>query len=273
MVKILDGKKAAALVLRRLKRSIGSRTIRLVIVQVGHRPDSAIYIRQKIRAAEQIGVQADVISLSTQTSQTKLIRTLEKLNADTSVHGILLQLPLPSHLDAHRIVECVSPNKDVDGFHSATRVTSPLILSLLHLQRMAKPVHYGLAIILGSPSIFSHELTDHLQKLGYAVEQHQASNSIPTATKKANLVISVRGRGPKIFARHIKKGAIVLDAGIRTFEHHTTGDADLSVQSVASAVSPVPGGVGPLTVAYALSNLVRLAKKKDMRSQKATAHV
>lgn len=262
MVKILDGKKAAETVLRGLKKRVGKKKIQLAIVQVGHRPDSDIYIRQKMRAAEHIGVRATLLALPSSVSQVTLIRRIEKLNHDRRVQGVLLQLPLPSHLDTHQIIETIDPAKDVDGFHSASRMTSPLILSLLKLVALAHPAKKITAVILGSSSVFSRSLSEHLGKQGYSVAQYSAERTIPSITKTADLVVTVRGRGPRLFARHLKKGVVVLDAGIRKFENHMTGDADSSCQKVAGAISPVPGGVGPLTVAYALSNLVLLANKK-----------
>ena len=263
VAKKLDGRRAAQTLLRHLARQTARRHLRLAIVQIGDRTDSSVYIRQKQRAAEQVGIFTTLHHLPTRSSQVRIVRLIKQLNAQPSVHGILLQLPVPSHLDADQLITVIRPTKDVDGFHpEQSLVQPPLVSAVLHLVRLAKPRH-GAAVILGRVSVFSHALQQILARRGWSVQVDLATKRIPSITKNASLILTVRGRGPKLLGRHMRHGAVVIDAGIRRFEGKVTGDVDASAWSAAGAISPVPGGVGPLTVAYTLKNLVMLAQKNN----------
>lgn len=257
---IIDGKKIASQILRRLGQQTIHRSFTLAVVQVGHRPDSDVYIRQKVRAAKIAGIQTQQFHCQTRASQASVAKLLRKLSADQKIQGILLQLPLPSHLDTDRLILDITPTKDVDGFHPAAKVISPLIQAIERCLPKYS-AHASQVLLLGRPSIFSATLKKRLEDKKYSVVESSGSTLVPTISKKSDIIITVRGRGPKIQPRHLKRGAVVIDAGIRRYEHSISGDADPAIATVVSAYTPVPGGIGPLTVAYALQNLVRLSKK------------
>lgn len=260
MVNILDGKRASNQILRRLGNRSGQKKVTLALVQVGHRPDSDIYVRQKLKAAAIAKVAVRYIPVPLRVRQKKLLDLLTNLGHDRQVDGILLQLPLPSHLEADRMIAAILPSKDVDGFREESKTTSPLVSAILHLLRMSKKKP-GKVVLLGANSIFRQRLATRLKQRRWIVSESQGQ-IIPATTKKADLVITFRGRGPRLQSKHLKHGAVVIDAGIRRYEDRVVGDADESIQHIVSAYSPVPGGVGPLTVAYALHNIVLLQKKR-----------
>jgi len=260
MVNVLDGKKAGAQILRRLRNRSEHKKATLALVQVGHRPDSDIYVRQKRKAAEVAKIAVRYIPVPLRVSQKKLLDLLTDLSQDRQVDGVLLQLPLPSHLETDRMIAAILPSKDVDGFRDESRAISPLVSAILHLLRLSKKKP-GKAILLGADSIFRQRLATLLKQRRWIVSESQGQ-TIPATTKIADLVITFRGRGPRLQSQHLKPGAVVIDAGIRRYEDRVVGDADESVRAVVSAYSPVPGGVGPLTVAYALHNLILLKKKR-----------
>jgi methylenetetrahydrofolate dehydrogenase (NADP+)/methenyltetrahydrofolate cyclohydrolase len=189
---------------------------------------------------------------------------LRTASADTAVDGILLQLPLPSHLDTNQVVAAIAQQKDVDGFHPHSQVVSPLIQAI-EASLDAAGCTSGTILLLGRQSIFTRALQTRLRDAGFVVSCASGATTIPASSKRSDIIISVRGRGPKILPKHLKKGAVVIDGGIRRYEQKISGDADPSIASVASAYTPVPGGIGPMTVAYAIANTLLLAKKKELR--------
>lgn len=253
---VIDGKKISQQILAQIKKQTTKRSPTLAIVQIGHRPDSDIYIRQKISAAVQAGITTKQFHCQLRSSQVAIVQLLKKLSLDSAIDGILLQLPVPSHLDTKQLIQAIDPKKDVDGFHPDSKKISPLIQAIERCLLAGKKTS-GHIVLLGHHSIFTQSLTERLLKKGFTVSEYSAERTIPPQTKKADIVITVRGRGPRLLARHLKKGSVVIDGGIRRFEERVSGDADASIADVVSAYTPVPGGVGPLTVAYALKNIVK----------------
>ncbi len=259
----LDGKREAQRLLRTLKRRLArrSRYPTLATILVGQRYDSAVYVRLKVAAAKKVGIQTIQCRLPENTSQRRLERLIDQLNTRRPVTGILLQLPLPSQLNADRAIRTINPRKDVDGFHPDNQaVTPPPVAAVLHFLALVKPKRQARVVILGKKSVFTEQLRSLFIKRGWRVSLVKARWA--TYTKKADIIVTVLGRGPRLLARQIKGGSIVIDVGIRHQRGKIIGDVDPDVWSKAKAVTPVPGGVGPLTVAYVLMNTCQLAKRR-----------
>jgi len=260
---VLNGRVAAENILNKLRHRIQrqSGTVTLATIQVGRRPDSTLYLKLKSRAANRVGIKSEHFALPATVSQAKLIQLIVKLNQRRNIHGILIQLPLPPHLKTDMVVSAISIKKDVDGFHPRSLVVPPTIAAVLYLVQAAKPRARATAVILGKKSVFTRRLARELSRCGHFAVIVPVTNHIPRITKPADIIVTAIGRGPRLTARFIKPGAIVIDVGIRRHHGDTSGDVDKSVWTKAKAVSPVPGGVGPLTVAYLLVNTFKLAGK------------
>lgn len=266
IAKSLDGKKEAAKLLEKLKQKVSAlhKPITLATILVGQRPDSVLYVKRKQQAATNVGIKVRKYQLPTSISQKKLDSMLQRLSRNPHVHGILLQLPLPTHLNTSRTIAMIPPSKDVDGFQNHPKVVPPTIAAVLHLLRVAKPKKRARIVILGKKSVFTRDLSSYLYNHGSPAVVVPVAQKIPVITRKADIVITALGRNPHLTAADIKPGAIVIDVGIRRVAGKTVGDADPSVWTKAKAVSPVPGGVGPLTVAYVLYNTYHLAITRNI---------
>lgn len=259
----LDGRGAADQLLKQLQQRIWRTKQRMTLatILVGQRYDSALYVKLKLAAAKNVGLATEQHRLPQTITQPSLEKLIRRLNTRRTVTGILLQLPLPRGLNADRAVQAIDPNKDVDGFHPANRrVVPPPVAAVLKLIAMAYPPRHSRVVILGRHSVLTESLEARLSSLAYTISVVPVSHRIPPTTRQADIVVTILGRGPKLQAKHIKRGAIVIDVGIRHERGQTVGDVDPNVWTKAKAVSPVPGGVGPLTVAYLLWNTFRLSK-------------
>ncbi|MBI3573001.1 MAG: bifunctional 5,10-methylenetetrahydrofolate dehydrogenase/5,10-methenyltetrahydrofolate cyclohydrolase [Candidatus Kerfeldbacteria bacterium] len=262
MAKVLDGKKEADKILARLKKlCAGRRPVTLATIIVGNRPDSRLYIKLKTAAARRVGIRTKAFSLPATATQGQLESLIQKLNRQRAVHGILLQLPLPSHLHADHAVATISPKKDVDGFRLNSLVPSPTIFAVLRLLEIAKPQPNSAITILGRDSVFTEQLAEQLARQKHRVFIVAPRHDWSSHTKQADVIITVLGRGPRLEAKDTKSSAIVIDVGIRRVKGKTVGDVALSVWKKAKAVSPVPGGIGPLTVAGVLWNTYQLVTR------------
>jgi len=279
---ILSGKEPAqeirALVKERFRRLAARGVVPgLAIVTVGEPPAGNPYVRSKTRAAEELGVRALVERLPASTPATALHETLRGLSADRGVHGIILQLPLPPHLAEDEFLEDVLPAKDVDGVHpwsvgrwthglKAHRPATPLgVLELLrrHCGDLAgkRIVVMGRSRIVGRPlSILLSERTPG--RNATVTLCHSATRDLPSVAREGEILIVAIGRRRMVDARYVRPGAVVIDVGIHPVENPPPGGAKFegdvdfeSVRGVASAITPVPGGVGPMTVALLLRNL------------------
>lgn len=264
----LDGRRAADRMLVQLKKKVinAKRPITLATILVGSRYDSALYVKLKSRAATRVGIHTEAHHLPSTTTQAALEKLIASLNRRKNIDGILLQLPLPKHLDADAAVAVIDPRKDVDGFRpNNTLVVPPPVGAVLKLIALGKPKPKSFAVIVAQQSVFTERLAQVLDKAGHftaVVEPHRRMKDIIT---KADIVVAALGTGPRITARDIKPGAICVDVGIRQHGKKTVGDFHPSVWSKARAVSPVPGGVGPLTVSCVLENTLQLALKNNRR--------
>jgi len=260
----------------------------LAIVTVGESPDGNPYVRSKCRAAEELGARATVARLAADSSEAAVRAQLQALSADPAVHGVILQLPLPSHLVEERHLEDVSPEKDLDGLHPSNvgrwvsglpghRPATPLgIVELLRRHGgdlgAKRVVVIGRSRIVGRP--LSILLSDRSPGMSATVTLcHSGTRDLPSITREAEILVVAMGRRRAIGAAHVRPGAVVIDVGIHAVANpgpgapRFEGDVDFeSVRAVASAITPVPGGVGPMTVAMLLRNLADAAEAAAKRS-------
>lgn len=242
---------------------------KLVILQVGARPDSDAYIRQKKLLAEKIGVRVIHMQYEPSISQTELIEQIKKYNADDSVHGIILQIPLPAHLDKTTLLETIAPDKDVDGLTSHTKfvpATAKGVLSLLKFYSI--DVKGKKVTVIGKSALVGGPIARILREQGAIVTtcDKKTGDLIPY-TKPADIIIVAAGSPKLIKAEHVSPGQTIIDVGINELMHNgkrtLVGDVDHEgVEPIVAAISPVPGGVGPMTVVSLLENVVESATQK-----------
>lgn len=278
MVQIIDGKALAEKIKFTLAKEIHSLLNRgihpsLTVIIVGENPASQTYVASKEKQAGEIGIRSQVIRLSEGTSQGELLRIIDRLNRDSSIHGILVQLPLPRHMDEDQIILAIDPLKDVDGFHpinvgrlvmghpqAFVPCTPAGVMALLsehqvHLEGK-EVVIVGRSNIVGKPLIQLF-----LQKNATVTICHSKTANLEGVTKRADVLAVAIGKDRFIQARHVKTGAIVIDVGINRVDGKLFGDVDFaSVSPVAGWMTPVPGGVGPMTIAMLLSNTLKAAR-------------
>ena len=246
----------------------------LTVVLVGEDPASQVYVRNKALACEKAGMKSDVIRLPATTSQAELLALIDQLNQDPTVHGILVQLPLPDSLDEHAVIEAIAATKDVDGFHISN---AGLLLTGKQLFRPCTP--YGVmkmledeqvnlrgaeAVVIGASNIVGKPMALMLQAEGATVTIcNSKTKDLAAHTRRADVLVVAVGRPQMITGDMVKPGAVVIDVGINRLESgKLVGDVDYdSVAQVASAVTPVPGGVGPMTIAMLLVNTVEAAER------------
>lgn len=268
MPKILDGKKVRDEIQAQLKKQIGELKAvpNLAIIKIGDNPDSAVYVKMKIDFARKIGVNAYIVSFPendpTKINQEMLLAGIEKLNKDESVNGIIVQSPLPPQLDWVEAVEKVAPEKDVDGMHSDfVPATARGVLSLLS--------HYDISVkgkkvvVMGRSKLVGKPIADVMINNGATVTVvHSETVEPEKITREADILIVAIGKPEHVGAEFVKEGQVIIDVGISTVINSDGtkkiyGDVDFdSVSPLVSAISPVPGGVGPMTVASLFQNLV-----------------
>lgn len=275
---MIDGAAAAREMISGLKERVATlreSNIRpgLAAVQVGDNPASKIYLRNKVRACDEAGVRSEVHPLPADCPQGRVIDTLERLNGDPQVHGILLQLPLPHHLDSDRIMQCVAPEKDVDGLtranlgalvtgHPAFEPCTPAGVIFL-LDRAGVALDGRHAVVVGRSAIVGKPMALMLMARSATVTIcHSRTRGLPDHTRRADILVAALGRPRFITADMVKPGAAVIDVGInRLADGRLAGDVDFAaVRAVAGWITPVPGGVGPMTVAMLIANTVRAAE-------------
>lgn len=269
---IIDGKKLAQDIYNDLKTQIGTlpEKPRLDIVLVGNDDASEIYVRNKIKAAEKIGLNAVLHRLNTDVSEDNLLTLIDDLNAASDVNGIIVQLPLPKQINTHRIINRISPQKDVDGFHPINTgmlqnneepyfvAATPLGIMRL-LQTVCADLSGKNVVIIGASLIVGRPLATLLLNQECTVTiTHIHTQNIKELTQKADIVVTACGVANMVKADWVKEGVILIDVGINRCEGKICGDIDFAtMQNKAEAITPVPGGVGPMTVAMLLQNTVR----------------
>ena len=276
---IIDGKKIAQEIKTELKSQIAdfSRSPELAIIMVGNDYASDIYVRNKQKAAHEIGIVSQFHHLDEDISEEELLKIINQLNEDEEVNGIIVQLPLPEHLNTHRVINAISPIKDVDGFHPLNTgklqnndkpyfvAATPLGIMKL-LERSCADLCGKNVVIIGASLIVGRPLATLLLNQGCTVSiTHSKTADISAYTKNADIVVAACGVANLLKAEQIKEGAILIDVGINRLENgKICGDIDFDdVKEKAGAITPVPGGVGPMTIAMLLHNTLEAYKLQN----------
>jgi len=246
----------------------------LAVVLVGEDPASAVYVRNKVKDCVEVGMASTLDRLAADTSEAALLARIGELNADPAVHGILVQLPLPKHIDEHRVIEAIAQDKDADGFHVRNvglLVTGrPLFRPCTPYGVMKMLEHAGArldgaeAVVIGRSNIVGKPQALMLLAAGATVTVcHSRTRDLAAHTRRADILVAAVGRPNLITADMVKPGAIVIDVGMnRGADGRLCGDVDYAgVSAVAGAITPVPGGVGPMTRAMLLVNTVEAAER------------
>jgi len=275
--RILDGKALAAAVRASVKETVArlaARGVRprLAVILAGDDPASAVYVRNKARACEETGVRSEVHRYGADVTERALLDRIAALNADPGVHGILVQLPLPDRTNARRVLEAVAPAKDIDGFHfenlGALVAGQPKLVPCTPAGVLRLIEHAGVAlagrhaVVIGRSSIVGKPLALLLlQKDATVTICHSKTMELQKLTREADVLVAAVGRPKLVTAAMVKPGACVIDVGINRLADGTlAGDVDFdAVKNVAGWITPVPGGVGPMTIALLLENCVRAA--------------
>jgi len=275
---LIDGKSLAAQVRTSLKDRIAALAARgvrpgLAAVLVGDDPASHVYVRNKTRACEETGIRSERHQLPADVPEKSLVEKIGALNADPAVHGILVQLPLPRQIGAERVLAAIAPAKDVDGFRAESLGalvqgrpgfvpgTPAGVMRLLEHARV--PLAGSRAVIVGRSTIVGKPLALLLlQKDATVTICHSKTKDLAATTRQADILVAAVGKAKLITGEMVKPGACVIDVGVnRLADGKITGDVDFaSVKQVAGAITPVPGGVGPMTVAMLMVNTVRAAE-------------
>ena len=289
LAKRIDGKAKAA----ELAESITRKTAALMsehgikpglaVVIVGEDPASQVYVRNKKRTAESCGFHSVQHTLAAEASQADLLRLIDDLNGDDAIHGILVQLPLPDHLDEQAVTQAIAPSKDVDGFHfvnigkltagltaDAFVPCTPAGCMLMIADELGGDLSGKSAVVIGRSNIVGKPMASLLLQANATVTVcHSRTKDLPQVAAGADIVVAAVGRPDMVKADWVKPGAVVIDVGINRVEKIVdgetktglTGDVDYDdVRSVAGAVTPVPGGVGPMTITMLMANTLRSAR-------------
>ncbi len=246
----------------------------LAVVLVGDNPASEVYVRNKVKACQDNGLHSVMDRFPATLGESELLAHIDKLNADPAIHGILVQLPLPAHIDAHKVIEAIAPEKDVDGFHVAN---AGALMTGKPLFRPCTP--YGVvkmfethdidlkganAVVIGRSNIVGKPMALMLLEAGAIVTIcHSKTRDIGSFTRNADVVVAATGRRNILTADMVKPGATVIDVGMNRDENgKLCGDVDFaSVKEVAGYITPVPGGVGPMTITMLLVNTIEAAER------------
>ncbi|MFZ9203192.1 MAG: bifunctional 5,10-methylenetetrahydrofolate dehydrogenase/5,10-methenyltetrahydrofolate cyclohydrolase [Candidatus Fonsibacter ubiquis] len=287
---IIDGKKFARKLKFKIKKEIQSikkktrLTPGLTVILIGNHAPSEIYVRNKAISAKEVGINSKVLRFKNSISETKLISVIQRLNKDKKVHGILVQLPLPDHIHGHKIIEEIDPRKDVDGFHPinvgnlSSGKDSLISCTPLGCYLMIKSIRKNLsglnALMIGRSNLNGKPMVQLLLKEDCTVTiGHSKTKNLKELCKKADIVVVAAGRANLVKGDWIKKGAIVIDVGINRVKkkngYKIIGDVEFkSVVKKAKAITPVPGGVGPVTIACLLNNTLKAFKNINYLSSK-----
>ncbi len=272
MAKIIDGKKISADIKEEIKEEIlrlkeKGEEVTLAVVLVGEDPASQVYVRNKKKACEFVGIRSLSYELAADTTQEELLSLVDKLNRDESVNGILVQLPLPKQIDEDAVIRAIDPKKDVDGFHpmsvGALSIGQPGYVSctpagiIQLLKRSDIPMDGKNCVIVGRSNIVGKPMAMLMLRENATVTvTHSHTKNLKDITRQADILIVAIGKTKFITADYVKEGATVIDVGMDRDENgKLCGDVDYdSVEKVAGAITPVPGGVGPMTIAMLMKN-------------------
>lgn len=275
MYQIIDGKKISAEIKDELKAKVTAlkaegKNVALAVIQVGNDPASSVYVGNKKKACAYIGIESLSYELEEQTTEEELLLLIDKLNNDDKVNGILVQLPLPKHIDENKVIQAISPKKDVDGFHmqnvgalcvGGEGYVSCTPLGIIELlKRSGITIEGKNCVVLGRSNIVGKPMSLLLlRENGTVTICHSRTQDIKSITKQADILVVAIGKPKYVDETFIKEGAVVIDVGIhRNEDNKLCGDVDFDrVAPHTSAITPVPGGVGPMTIAMLMNNCVK----------------
>lgn len=279
---LIDGKKISTEIKDELKVTVeelkkqGVETC-LAVIQVGDDPASSIYVRNKKRACAYVGIESLSYELPEETTEDQLVKLVKELNENDNVHGILVQLPLPKHINADTIIRTISPDKDVDGFHpeSVGRlcIGEPGFVSctpggiIQLLKRSGIEIEGKECVVVGRSNIVGKPMSILLlRENGTVTITHSRTKDLKEVTGRADILVVAIGKPKFITADYVKEGAVVIDVGMhRNEENKLCGDVDFDdIKDKVSAITPVPGGVGPMTIAMLIYNCVEAAKGQEV---------
>lgn len=275
MAKIIDGKQISLDIKNELKEKIARYKeqgieITLAVVKVGNDPASAVYVRNKEKACEYVGINSKTLALPEETTEEELLNVVKELNEDKNVNGILVQLPLPKHIDESKVLLTIDSTKDVDGFHPVNvgkmvigedtflPCTPAGIIEMI--KRTDIDIEGKECVVIGRSNIVGKPMAMLMLKENATVTiAHSRTKDLKEVTKRADIIVAAIGKAKFVTADYVKEDAVVIDVGMDRDENaKLCGDVDFeSVSKVASAITPVPGGVGPMTVTMLLVNCLR----------------
>ncbi len=285
MALVIDGKRISSEIKDEVRSEVAAlkergRAVTLAVILVGDDPASKVYVRNKKKACEYTGIQSVSIELPSDTSEDVLLGEISRLNSDPSVDGILVQLPLPEGIDEHRVIGAIDPSKDVDGFEpvsvGALSIGLPGFVSCTPagvielLKRSGIGIEGKECVVIGRSNIVGKPMAMLMLRENATVTvAHSRTRDLREVTRRADILITAIGRARMIDRSYLKEGAVVIDCGInRTPEGKLCGDVDYDdVLPVVSAITPVPGGVGPMTIAMLMNNCLLSAKASERGRQ------
>ncbi len=278
---LIDGKKIAAELREELKKEVSeikskyNKVPGLTVILIGDMAPSQIYVRMKEKAANEVGLKSEVIRYSGEVEEKKVLDKIHELNKDESVSGILVQLPLPKHIDKQKVIEAILPSKDVDGFHpmnvgnlssgyESSIPCTPLGCYLL-IKKIEPNLNGKKAVIIGRSNLNGKPMTQLLLKENCTVTiTHSKTKDLKGECLKGDILVAAVGMPELVKGDWVKKDAIVIDVGINKTEKGIVGDVAFDeVSKVAKALTPVPGGVGPMTIACLLKNTIECFKRSN----------
>ena len=281
MTKIINGKEISAYLKNKIKDEVAALkqnniNVGLAVIMVGNNPASKVYVANKEKACEQLGIISYKYELPEDTTNEQLLELIQKLNSDNNVNGILCQLPLPNHLDEKLIINSINPEKDVDAFHPQNvgkimigdydylPCTPAGVIEMLNYENI--DITSKNCVVIGRSNIVGKPMAMLLlHNNGTVTICHSKTKNLKEICRSADILVAAIGKPRFVTADMVKPGAVVIDVGINRCEDgKLCGDVDFeNVQNVASAITPVPGGVGPMTIALLMKNTVTAAKKMN----------
>ncbi len=276
MYKIIDGKAISTQIKDELKKKVANEHISatLAVIQVGNDPASSVYVGNKKKACEYIGIGSASYELPEETTEEELLKLIDDLNADDSINGILVQLPVPKHIDEKKVINRISPLKDVDGFHPESvgnlcigqdgfvSCTPAGIIELI--KRSGIEIEGKECVVIGRSNIVGKPMALLLlANNGTVTVCHSRTRDLKAICKRADILVVAIGKPKMITSEYVKEGAVVIDVGIHRMDNgKLCGDVDFDdVADMTSAITPVPGGVGPMTIAMLMVNCVKAATR------------
>lgn len=279
MAFIIDGKKISTEIKDETKEKVAQlkaqgKEVSLAVVQVGDNPASCVYVRNKKKACEYVGIKSVSHELPEETTEAELLDLIDKLNNDDSINGILVQLPLPAHMDENKVIDAISPYKDVDGFHLmnvgalSTGQQGFISCTPYGIIQLLKRSNIDIAgkhcVVIGRSNIVGKPMSMLLlRENGTVTIVHSKTQNMKEITKQADILVVAIGKPKFVDDTYVKEGAVVIDVGINRDENNKIcGDVDYDkVFDKVSAITPVPGGVGPMTIAMLMNNCLEAATK------------